>query len=158
MARGCRRLLSMAAVAVSTLLCPGPPKIAYADATPPQGAGGAEAAEPCRRGKDVDGAQFLAAAQQLGIPIKSTCLVNDLAANKFYAPPGASCTITFSSDSWLSKGWEFAAIKGVGSFESTVDSGSLTVTIGAKGGFSATQLVVKSNQHACAAKLAEILR
>ncbi|WP_374568561.1 hypothetical protein [Ideonella sp.] len=113
--------------------------------------------------KNIDGAQFLAAAQARGLEPVSDCLLVDVADNHFFAPPEVACSVTFASRAWLEASWEFVRLKGVGGFTSRHEAGALIVTIEAKGGFSATEFTLRSKEPMppgdCeAARLADILK
>lgn len=125
-----------AAVSIVGAAPPAPPSAASAPASAATGA------QTCV--KSIDAAQFLAASQARGLLPESDCLHVDMADNRFFAPPSAACSVTFSSKAWLVPDWEFVRLKGVGGFTSRQEAGALIVTIEALGGFSAAEFTLRS--------------
>lgn len=124
---------------------------AGAAAQPPQpvasGAAAASmagAASACER--RLDAQPFLVAAQARGLAPGSDCLLVDMVGNHFFAPPATACSLRFAAADWLAPGWEFVRLQGVGGFTSRHEAGALIVTIEARGGFSATEFTLRSQQ------------
>jgi hypothetical protein len=94
--------------------------------------------------RNLDGSTFLTVSHKHGIGATSTCVLADLPANNFFAPPDKACTVEFASRTWLSEGWRFARLTGVGAFSVTSSADALVVTIEAKGGFKLQEIAVAS--------------
>lgn len=99
----------------------------------------------------LDGDTFLAAASVRGLVVDSTpaCSAIHLALNKFYAPPGSTCNVIFSSSAWLLPGFQFKSLKGSGNFKvSQVDDG-LSIVISESGGFRLEQINFSTDLTPC---------
>lgn len=81
------------------------------------------------------GSSFLSGAHARGIAPASDCLMIDLPANQFFAPPERACSINFGVQTWLVPGWRFVGLEGSGTFASSLTQSGLEVKVEAGGGF-----------------------
>lgn len=96
-----------------------------------------------------DGDQFLKSSYSKGISPENNCYVANINENRFYSLPSESCTVNFSTSSWLDKEWSFKSIQGTGTFSVQKSSSGINVIIKEEGGFRLKNVTLQSKIANC---------